>query len=348
MSGAALLQGGASVFMKQNDPSTRNNQLEQDQYSNLLTRAVTSGDRKSVFARFGDRPSYSLKERMIRYTLRFLAYLTIFVTIAIILVLLMDAVNLFRKASFWEFISGTRWEPFGEPKKLGILPLLTGTLMVAIGSAVVALPLGFGSAVYLTQYASRRVSAIISPILEILGGVPTVVYGYFALTGVTPFLRMFFPEIDVFNALSASIVVGIMILPMVSSLSIEALMAVPVSIRNAGYAMGLRKFHVVTQIIVPGATSGIVASFMLAFARAIGETMAVTLAAGSTPSMNWNYLEGIQTMTAFIVQISLGDTPAGSIEYYTIYAIGLALFLLTFLFNFLAVRFVRRFREVYQ
>ncbi|MEQ9363991.1 MAG: ABC transporter permease subunit, partial [Leptospirales bacterium] len=163
-----------------------------------------------------------------------------------------------------------------------------------------------------------------------------------------PFLKAIFPGIEVFNALSASIVVGIAILPMISSLSIDSLGAVPSSIRNAGYALGMRKFHVVTKIIIPAATSGIVASFILAFARAIGETMAVVLAAGATPNLELNYLEGIQTMTAFIVQISLGDTPAGTIEYYTIYAIGLSLFLITFAFNFLASRIVLRFREVYQ
>ena len=335
------------MIMENSEKPNQSEEARQADYSNLLTRAVTSGDRRSVFSRFGDRPSYSLKERSIRYFLRSLAYLTMAVTIAIIFVLLFDAIVFFQKASMLEFFTGTKWEPFGEPKKLGLLPLLSGTLMIAFGSAIVALPLGFGTAVFLTQYASPRFQAIVSPIVEILGGIPTVVYGYFALTGVTPFLQIFFPKIAVFNAMSASIVVGIGILPMVSSLSTEALKAVPKSIRNAGYALGLRKFHVVTKIIVPGATSGIVASFMLAFARAIGETMAVTLAAGASPNMDWDYLSSIQTMTAFIVQVSLGDTPAGSIEYYTIYAIGLSLFLLTFLFNFLAARFVRRFREVY-
>lgn len=323
------------------------NQVEHQIDVGLLTRAVTSGDRQSVFSRFGKRPSYAYKERLIRYVLRSLGYLTIGVTLAIVLVLLTDAIVFFSKVSVFDFFFGYKWEPFGEPKKLGVLPLLSGTLMVAVGSAAVAIPMGFGTAVFLTQYATPKVQSIISPIVEILGGIPTVVYGYFALTAVTPFLKIFFPEIGVFNALSASIVVGIGILPMVSSLSIESLKSVPPSIRNAGYAIGMRKFHVVTKITVPAATSGIVASFMLAFARAVGETMAVTLAAGATPQLGWNYLEGIQTMTAFIVQISLGDTEAGSIEYYTIYAIGLTLFLITFFFNFLAARFVARFREVY-
>ncbi len=309
---------------------------------------LNTQNRAAVFARYGQRPSYSFGERAVRYVLRGLAYLTVGVTFSILIVLFVDSFQFFRQVSIIDFLTGTRWEPFGEPKKLGVLPLLAGTLMVAVGSSLVAIPLGLGTAVYLTQYASRRMRNIVAPIVEILGGIPTVVYGYFALTTVTPFLRdSIFPGIEVFNALAASIVVGIAILPMISSLSIDALRAVPVSIRNAGYALGMRKFHVVTRIMIPAATSGIVASFILAFARAVGETMAVVLAAGATPSLELNYLEGIQTMTAFIVQISMGDTPAGTIEYYTIYAIGLSLFLVTFAFNILASRIVLRFREVY-
>jgi phosphate transport system permease protein len=320
---------------------------DSEKADNILTRAVTSGDRRSVFSRFGDRPSYSLTERFIRYTLRSLAYMTIGITALIISVLVVDAMHFFEKYSFISFITETEWQAFGEPKKLGIWPLLSGTLMIATGSVAFAIPLGLGTAVFLTQYATPRIQSIVSPIVEILGGIPTVVYGYFAVTSVTPFFQKLFPSIEVFNALSASVVVGIAILPLVSSLSTEALLAVPASVRNAGYALGMRKIHVVTRVIIPGAVSGIIASVMLAFARAAGETMAVTLAAGSTPTMSWNYLKGIETMTAFIVQISLGDTPSGSVEYYTIYALGLVLFLITFLFNFLAVRFVRKFREVY-
>jgi len=315
---------------------------------NILTEAVTSGNRRSIFHRYGDRPSYSRKEKIIRFVLASMGHMTVFITVSIILVLFFDAVLFFEQASFIDFFTGTKWEPFGYPKRLGVLPLLSGTMMIAFGSVFVAVPFGFGSAVYLTQYASPRFQAVTKPIIEILGGIPTVVYGYFALTGITPLLKYIFPEIEVFNALSASIVVGISIIPMVSSLSTDAMNAVPSSIKNAAYSVGMRKFHVVTKIIIPASTSGVVASFMLAFARAVGETMTVTLAAGSTPSMSWNYLEGIQTMTAFIVQMSLGDTQAGSIEYYTIYAIGLSLFGITFLFNFIATTIVKRFREVYQ
>jgi phosphate transport system permease protein len=289
-----------------------------------------------------------MAERLIRWSFRLLAYLTIGVTLAIILVLLTDAFQFFREIPIQHFLFETRWEPFGEPKMLGVLPLLSGTLMVAFGSIAVALPLGLGSAIFLTQYAPRRVQEVALPVTEILGGIPTVVYGYFALTVVTPFLQKFFTGMETFNALSASIVVGIGILPMISSLSADALRVVPNVIRNGAYALGMRKFHVLTRVIIPAATSGIISSCILAFSRAIGETMAVTLAAGATPNLDFNFLKGIQTMTAFIVQVSLGDTPVSSLEYYTIYALGLLLFIITFLFNLIATWVVKKFREVYQ
>jgi phosphate transport system permease protein len=315
---------------------------------NLLTEAVTSGDRRKVFGRYGDRPSFSRTEKGIRLLLSMTGHMTVAVTASIIFILFFDALFFFQSVNVWDFLTGTRWEPFGSPKIFGVLPLLSGTLMISFGSALVAMPIGFATAVYMTQYAGPRFLSIVNPCIEILGGIPTVVYGYFALTAVTPHLKNFFPGIEVFNALSASLVVGISIIPMVSSMTVDAMQAVPVSIKNAGYSVGLRKIHIVTKIIIPASVSGTVASFMLAFARAVGETMIVTLAAGSTPKMSWNYLEGVQTMTAYIVQVSLGDTPAGSIEYYTIYAIGLTLFMITFIFNYLARRFVRKYAEVYR
>ncbi len=323
------------------------NKNEQTEERSILTQAIRE-DRKKIFSRFGNRPSSSTSEIIIRNFFRINAYLTMAVTIGIIGVLLVDGMEFFRRVSAWDFFTGTVWSPFGEPKQLGVLPLISGTLMIAFGSSLVSIPLGMGSAIFLTLYAPKWFREIATPIVEILGGIPTVVYGYFALDVITPALQKIWPEMGLFNALSASIVVGIGTLPMVSSLSAEAIRVVPKSIRNAGYALGMTKFHVVTRIVVPAALSGIVASFILAFSRAVGETMAVTLAAGSSPNMNWNYLESIQTMTAFIVQISLGDTPAGSIEYYTIYAIGLTLFVMTFSFNILALQIVRRFREVYR
>lgn len=315
--------------------------------SELLVKALTT-NRKEVFSRFGRKPSFAWDEVAIRMTLKALAYFTIVVTVAIVLVLSVDAVNFFTKVNIFDFLFGTHWEPFGGEKKLGVLPLLSGTMMIAVGSSLIAIPLGLGTAIFLTQYAPKRWQNFLGSTLEILGGIPTVVYGYFAISTITPLLKMVFPDVEVFNALSASIVVGIGTMPMVSSLSAEALRVVPLQIRNAAYAVGMSKFHVVTRVMVPAALSGIISSFLLAFARAVGETMAVTLAGGATPNMSWNYLHSIQTMTAFIVQISLGDTPAGSLEYYTIYAIGLTLFFLTLFFNMVAYRLVRRFREVYQ
>lgn len=313
----------------------------------ILTRALR-GDRRAVFARFGARPSHAPTEHLIAWAMRLQAYLTMAITLGILWVLIYDGLEFFRRISPIDFFTGTVWEPFGRPQLFGILPLVSGTMMIAAGASLVAIPLGLGTAVFLTLYAPRWFREIVTPLVEVLGGIPTVVYGYFALEVVTPLFQHVFPSMGVFNALSASIVVGLSILPMVSSLSSEAIRVVPTQIRNAGYALGLTKFHVVTRIIIPAALSGIVASFVLAFSRAVGETMAVTLAAGTSPNLHWNYLESIETMTAYIVQVSLGDTPSGSLEYYTIYAIGLTLFIMTFTFNLAALHIVRRFREVYK
>ncbi len=236
-----------------------------------------------------------------------------------------------------EFLLGTRWSP-----------LLSGTLMIVVGSALVAVPIGLGSAIFLSEYAAPEVRKLLKPVLEILAGVPTVVSGYFALTTLTPVLRALLPQTRIFNALSASIVVGIMILPMIASLCDDALRAVPDSLRQAAHALGATRLEVSTQIVVPGALSGILAAFVLAASRAFGETMAVTLAAGATPNLTLNPLESIQTVTAYIVQVSLGDTPAGGIEYQTIFAAGALLFVVTLGMNVLAHRIRNRYRETYE
>ncbi len=318
-----------------------------NEQKNILTRALTE-KRENVFSRYGKAPSNSLGEKLRRYILLVHGWISVFVTLGIVYVLLYDGIIFFQKVSFIEFFTGTTWGPFGKPKQFGVLPLINGTLMIAFGAISIGVPLGIGSAIYLTQYAKRQVREIITPLIEILGGIPTVVYGYFALDVVTPIIRIFYPELPIFNALSAAIVIGISLVPLVTSLSSEAIRVVPQRIQSGGYALGLTKFHVITKITIPAALSGIIASVILAFARAIGETMAVTLAAGASPKITLNYLESIQTMTAFIVQVSLGDTPAGSIEYYTIYAIGLTLFIITFTFNWIALQIVRKFREVYK
>lgn len=275
------------------------------------------------------------------------ALISILTTIGIVVVLVAEAAQFFREVSIIEFLTGTEWAPkLGH--KYGILPLLCGTLLVTAGAAVIALPIGLMSAIYLSEYASHPVREVVKPILEVLAGIPSVVFGYLAVVTVSPIIRHWFPSAGVFNAASASIVVGFMILPMVVSLSEDVLRSVPISLREAAYALGATKLDVTSKVVVPAALSGIVASFLLALSRAIGETMAVTLAAGATPNMTLNPLESIQTMTAYIVQVSQGDTPAGTIEYRTIFAVGLALFMTTMFLNILAQWFVNRMREKYE
>ncbi len=286
-------------------------------------------------------------EILIQTGLFLCAIVSVLTTLGIIWVLLSESFIFFREISPLAFFTGLKWAPLFEPRHFGVLPLISGTLLITLGAAIIALPLGTFAAVFLSEYSDRKTRQILKPILEILAGIPTVVYGYFALTFVTPLLQKLYPEIEVFNAASAAIVVGIMILPTVASLSDDAMRAVPGSLRYAGYALGSTKYDVSFRVVLPSALSGIVASFVLALSRAIGETMAVTLAAGATPKLTLNFFESIQTMTAYIVQVSLGDTPAGTIEYQTIFAVGLTLFVITLLMNFLAQKLLARFRERY-
>ena len=274
--------------------------------------------------------------------------LSILVTAGIIFVLLFEALKFFGEISFWEFISGTRWTPLFSSKHFGVLALVAGTTLTAVLAMVVALPLGLLSAIYLSEYAPDKVRKPVKPILEVLAGIPTVVYGYFALLFVTPILRQISGDISVFNALSASIVMGIMILPMVSSLSEDAMRSVPRTLREGAYALGSTKLEVSTLVVVPAALSGIVSAFIMAVSRAIGETMIVTIAAGQNPNFTLNPFVPIETMTAYIVQVSMGDTPAGSIEFETIFAVALLLFAITLAMNLLSQYVVSRFREEYE
>ncbi|MGQ9746207.1 MAG: phosphate ABC transporter permease subunit PstC [Candidatus Caldatribacteriaceae bacterium] len=273
---------------------------------------------------------------------------SIFTTLGIIFILFFQSVGFFRKVSIVEFLTSTQWTPLFYEKHFGILPLLSGTILIAIIAILVAAPLGILTALFLSEYVSPRMRRLVKPILEILAGIPTVVYGYFALLFVTPLLRRFIPSISGFNALSPGIVMGIMILPLVASLSEDAMQAVPRNLREGGYALGATKFEVAIQIVLPAAFSGITASLVLAISRAVGETMLVTIAAGQMPQLTFNPLVPIETMTAFIAQISIGDTPTGSLEYQTIFAVGLVLFIFTFLLNVLARKLKERFRERYQ
>ena len=268
-------------------------------------------------------------------------------TIGIVVILATETVNFFREVAVLDFLTGTQWTPLFVPSNFGVLPLVAGTLLVTIGACIIALPIGLVTAIFLSEYAPDRLRRIIKPFLEVLAGIPTVVYGYFALSFVTPLIRFIHPGTDIFNAASAALVMGVMIIPMVSSLSEDAMIAVPRSLREAAYALGATRFDTAVRVVVPAALSGIVASFILAISRAIGETMIVTLAAGATPNITGNPFESIQTMTAYIVQVSLGDTPQGSIEYSTIFAVATALFVMTFSMTLIAHYVVRRFRAVY-
>ena len=287
-------------------------------------------------------------ERLIGALLFTSGALSIVATVGIVVVLLTESLGFFAEVSPVEFLAGTRWSPDLVPRSFGILPLVNGTLLVAAGAALIALPVGLATAIYLSEFASLRTKWTVKPALEILAGIPTVVYGYFAVILVTPILRSIFPGVGVFNAASAAIVVGIMILPMVSSLSEDALSAVPGSLREAAYGVGATRFEVATRIVVPAGLPGIAASFILAISRAIAETIVVTLAAGATPGMTLDLLQSIQTMTAYIVQVSLGDAPSGSIEYRTLFAVGLLLFLITLALNLLSQRMTTRFRESFR
>ena len=286
-------------------------------------------------------------ERIFEKIFAFSSYISILTTTLIIYILFTESYTFFSNIPITDFLFGTHWEPLLEPKSFGVLPLLFGTLMIVIGSAFICIPMGLIIAIYLSQYASKKTRRIIKPILEILAGIPTVVYGYFALTFITPILRTFIPSTEIFNAASGAIVVGIMILPMVASLCDDALRSVPKSLKEGGFALGTTSFEVIRGILVPSAFSGIMASFVLAISRAFGETMAVTLAAGATPRFTINPLESIQTMTAYIVQVSLGDTPQGGIEYQTIFAVAALLFIVTLIMNLLSNFIMNKYREVY-
>ncbi|MBO9391559.1 phosphate ABC transporter permease subunit PstC [Caldilinea sp.] len=287
-------------------------------------------------------------ESAIQMVLFLCAVVSIGTTLGIIYVLLQETVLFFQQVSPLEFFGDTRWTPLFASKRFGVWPLVVGTVLVAAGAMVVALPLGLLAAIYLSEYASDRMRRTLKPVLEILAGIPTVVYGYFALTFVTPLLKQIFPQTQTFNALSASIVMGIMILPTVASISEDALSAVPRSLREAAFGLGATRFEVATRIVVPAALSGISAAFILAISRAIGETMIVAIAAGQQPKITLNPLESIETMTAYIVQVSLGDTPHQSLAYKTIFAVGMLLFVMTFGLNLVSHWITRRFREVYE
>ncbi|OHW63042.1 phosphate transport system permease protein PstC [Andreesenia angusta] len=287
------------------------------------------------------------KEKLIKILLSMFAGVSVLTTIGIIGVLLSESIGFFKEVSIVEFLTGTEWTALFSNPKFGVLPLVAGTLVVTVIGCIIAIPLGLGSAIYLSEYASKRTRKILKPTLEILAGIPTIVYGYFALTVLSPVIRTVFPSSSVFNALSGGIAVGIMILPMISSLSEDAMRAVPESLREGAYALGCTKLEVATKVVVPAALSSIISSFILGISRAIGETMIVALAAGSTPNMTLNPLESVQTMTAFIAQVASGDVSHGGLIYKTIFAVGLLLFCITLGLNVLSRYIVKKYKEEY-
>lgn len=304
----------------------------------------------SVLDKAGRRAykSARIEERSVKILFFAVTAISIVTTLGILSILVWESKNFFQHITPTEFLTGTSWEPLYEPKKFGALPILWGTLMIAGGACVIAVPVGVGIALYLSEYAHPRLRATIKPLIELLAGIPSVVFGYFAVTSITPFLQNYFPDVGVFNAASATIVVGIMIVPIIASLADDAFRAVPQTMRDAGFALGATQFEVNLRVVLPAALSGIVASVVLAFARAIGETMAVALAAGSTPNLTFDFLEPIQTMTGFIVQVSMGDISHGSVEYQSLFAIAGLLFLITMLFNYIARLIVARMKEAYE
>ena len=279
------------------------------------------------------------------------ALVSVLTTLGIFIGLAVQAVPVFEDVNPIDFLFGTTWQPIIKDvdgnNHFGVLPLVSGTFLVAAISALVAIPAGVGVAIFLSEYAPDKMRRVIKPALEVLAGIPTVVYGYFALTFITPQLQHIIPDLRIFNALSAGLIMGLMILPMVSSLTEDAMLAVPRSLKEAAYALGATKLEVATRVVVPAALSGIVTAFIVGISRAIGETMLVTIAAGATPNLTINPTESIQTMTAYIAQIGLGEAAHGSIEFNAIFAVGLLLFILTLGLNIVGNLVVERWREKY-
>ena len=296
----------------------------------------------------GTRRRRMIVERLVHAVLFGCAALSVLTTVGIVVTLLGETIQFFGEVPVLDFLTGTRWTPLFASQHFGVLPLVNGTLAVAVVALAVAVSIGLLTAVFLSEYAPPRLRGVIKPVLEILAGIPTVVYGYFALLFVTPILEAIFPQTSRFNVASAGIVMGFMILPMLASISEDALRAVPRDLRQGAFALGATRFEVVTRVVMPGALSGILAAIILSVSRAIGETMIVYLAAGGRPDLGFDLLKGMQTMTAYIASVSLGDTPQDTIEFRTIFAVGTLLFMTTFVMNILSDVIMRRFREAYE
>ncbi|MEJ8764402.1 phosphate ABC transporter permease subunit PstC [Oceanobacillus sp. HCA-5259] len=286
-------------------------------------------------------------EKFIPTFLLLIASISLLTTVGIIITLFTEAIEFFKRVPVWEFFTGTVLKPMSQNPEFGVLPLINGTLISTFIAMLVAGPIGIMSAIYLSEYASDRVRRVLKPLLEILAGIPTIVYGFFAFTFVTPLIRSIFPEVGATNILSPGLVMGVMIIPMIASLSEDAMSSVPNSMREGAFALGATKLETTFKVVIPAALSGIISSFVLGISRAIGETMIVTIASGSSKNFTFDVTQSMQTMTAYIVEVSSGDAPAGSTIYYSLYAVAATLFIFTLLMNILARYLSRKFREEY-
>jgi phosphate transport system permease protein len=298
-------------------------------------------------SRLSHRASRHIKEKIIESVLFLAAMVSVFTTLGIVYILVSESVVFFSHVPLWDFLTDTQWTPLFDDAHFGIMVLLSGTLVSSAVALLVAIPLGTIIAIYLSEFAGPRIREVAKPLLELLSGVPTIVYGYFALLFVTPLLQKFIPELPGFNLLSAGIVMGIMIIPTVSSIAEDAMRAVPMNLREGSYAMGATRLQTALKVVVPAAFSGIMAAYILGISRAVGETMILAVAAGMQPNLTWNPLEPAATITAFIVQVALGDLPHGSVGYQTIFAAGLTLMLMTLVFNILGYWLRKKYREQY-
>ncbi len=307
-----------------------------------ITQAMSPAE-----SRLAHRATRHVKEKIIESILFLAALVSVFTTLGIVYILVSESVVFFQHVPFWDFLTDTQWTPLFDDAHFGIMVLMSGTLVSSGVALLVAIPLGTVIAVFLSEFSGPRLREIIKPMLELLSGVPTIVYGYFALMFVTPLLQRFLPELPGFNLLSAGIVMGIMIIPTVSSIAEDAMRAVPMSLREGSYAMGATRFQTAVKVVVPAAFSGIMAAYILGISRAVGETMILAVAAGMQPNLTWNPMEPAATITAFIVQVALGDLPHGSVGYQTIFAAGLTLMLITLVFNILGYWLRKKYREQY-
>ena len=315
--------------------------------NNDFTKEKTPNVRELIEQKRNNRNFKEQFEKWIPFFLFLIAAISVLTTIGIVYTLLSETIEFFKRVPITEFFTGTVLKPLSQTPQFGILPLVTGTITSSLIAMLVAAPIGLMSAIYLSEYASDRVRKIFKPLLEVLAGIPTIVYGFFAFTFVTPLLREFIPGLAATNILSPGIVMGVMIIPMIASLSEDAMSSVPSSMRDGALALGSTKLEVTRKVVIPAALSGIIASFVLGISRAIGETMIVTIASGSTKNFTFDITQSMQTMTAYIVEVTGGDAPAGSTIYYSLYAVAMTLFVFTLVMNIIARMISRKFREEY-